>query len=317
MLASMFIENTRLLILSVLLMSGLAAGIALSQQPTTSKSEAGLSPDERQIHQAVMAFVEHYKHHDADKLAALFAQDARMEFRDGTEVRGRDALKQSFVDAFQENPKAAISVVLDSIRLLTPDVAVEEGSTNRFPDGETLASQDRYTVLHVKKNGRWLMQSVRITEEKSLSPFAELQPLEWLIGEWIDEGTDENVEVNFQWADNKSFLIEEFKVVRDNEVVLKGTQRIGWDPQKKEIRSWIFDDAGGFSEAVWTQTGDDWVCKAKGVTPDGESASTTRTLTRADNERVIWRSTDRLAAGDRLPDLTVTMVRKPPKPQEH
>ena len=83
-----------------------------------------------------------------------------MTFRDGTEVQGRDALKQSFVDAFEENPKAAVSVVVDSIRLLTPDVAVEEGSTNRFPDGETLASQDRYTVLHVKKNGRWLMQAV-------------------------------------------------------------------------------------------------------------------------------------------------------------
>jgi uncharacterized protein (TIGR02246 family) len=288
---------------------------ASAQQSSAPAAENGVSDDEHHIRQAVIAFVEHYNAHHAGDVAALYADDARMVFRDGTEVDGREAIQQSFEQGFRESPKGAISVVVDSIRLLTPDVAVEEGTTSLFPDGETLASRGRYTVLHLKKNGRWLMQSSRVVEEESLSAYGELQPLEWLVGEWIDEGRAELVEAQFQWDENKSFLLEQFQVIREGDVVLKGTQRIGWDPQAKQIRSWVFDSAGGFGEAVWTPVGDNWVIKAKGVRSDGATASATRTLTRAAQDRVIWSSTDRLAGDEQLPDLAVTMVRKPPEPK--
>jgi hypothetical protein len=97
--------------------------------------------------------------------------------------------------------------------------------------------------------------------------------------------------------------------------VLKGTQRIGWDPQAKQIRSWTFDDAGGFGETTWTPVGETWICKAKGVAADGTSVSATRTLTRATADRVIWYATDRLAGDEQMPDLAITMVRKPPQSQ--
>jgi len=281
----------------------------------TAAKEAAVSEDEQQIRRAVVAFVDQYNAHKAEETAALFAADARMVFRDGTEVNGRPEITQAFARAFAASPKAAISVVVDSIRFLTPDVAVEEGSTSLFPDGDTLAARGRYTVVHLKRDGRWLMQSARVVEEESLSAYGDLQPLEWLIGEWIDEGRTEVVEAKFRWDENKSFLLEEFQVVRGGSVVLKGTQRIGWDPRTKQIRSWTFDSAGGFGEAVWTPVEDRWVCKATAVTADGTSASATRTLTHAAPDRVIWSATDRLAGDEQLPDLAVTMVRKPPQPQ--
>jgi uncharacterized protein (TIGR02246 family) len=291
-----------------------AVADAFSQQSSPGKPGAEPSADELQIQKAVIAFVEHYNDHQADKVAALFAPDARMVFRDGTEVNGTEEIKQSFAEAFSQSPKAAISVDVDSIRFLTPDVAVEEGVTSLFPDGETLTSRGRYTVLHVKKKGRWAMQSVRVVEEESISAYGELQPLEWLVGEWIDEGRDELVEAKFRWDENKSYLIEEFQIVQEGRVVLKGTQRIGWDPQTKQIRSWTFDDAGGFGETSWTPLGDTWVCKVKGTDADGTSLSATRTLTRAAPDRVIWYATDRLAGDEQAPDLAITMVRKPPEP---
>ncbi len=269
--------------------------------------------DEEQIRTSVVAFVEQYNAHKVDALAALFASDARMVFQDGSEVNGRDEIKATFEEAFLDSPKAAVSVVVDSIKFLTPDVAVEEGSTTLFPDGETLTSLERYTVLHLKRNGRWLMQSVRVVEEESLSAYGQLQPLEWLVGEWIDEGRNEVVKAKFNWDESKSFLLEEFQVVREGSVVLKGTQRIGWDPQAKQVRSWIFDSAGGFGEAVWTPTDDGWIVKAKGVRSDGSSASATRTLSREDEDRVIWSATERIDNGEQLSDLAVTMVRKPPQ----
>ncbi|MDX1944728.1 MAG: nuclear transport factor 2 family protein [Pirellulaceae bacterium] len=294
----------------------LLAASAWAQAPRPVAANGSLSVDEQVIRRAVIAFVELYNARNADGLAALFAPDARVTFRDGTEVNGRDELKQAFAKAFAASPKGAVSVVVDSIRFLTPDTAVEEGFTSLFPDGDTLTARSRYTVLHVKKDGRWQMQAVRIVEEESLSAYGELMPLEWLVGEWIDEGRTETVEARFRWDDNKSFLLEEFQVIREGDVVLKGTQRIGWDPQARQIRSWTFDSAGGFGEATWTPVEDRWVCKAKAVTADGTAASATRTLHRAAPGRVIWTATDRLAGNEQLPDLAVTMVRKSPLPQK-
>jgi uncharacterized protein (TIGR02246 family) len=266
--------KSRILKLEFAALLGLfVAAIVHAQQSTPPKTEAGVSADEQQIRQAVITFVEKYNAHKALDVAGLFASDARMVLRDGTQLDGRDAIKQAFAEAFAADPKVAISVVVDSIRLLTPDVALEEGTTTLFPDGDTPTSAGHYTVLHLRKGGRWQMQSVRVVEEESLSPYGELRPLEWLVGEWIDEGREEIVEAKFHWDENKKFLIEDFQVVREGEIVLRGTQRIGWDPQVKQVRSWIFDNAGGFGEAVWTPVEMDWVCKASGVTPDGSSAS--------------------------------------------
>jgi uncharacterized protein (TIGR02246 family) len=283
--------------------------------PTKVGSAPGISSDEQQIRQGVIAFVKEYNAHNADAVAALFAADARMVFADGSEVNGRDEIKQAFASEFTDSPKVSCSVVVDGIRFLTPDVAVEEGSTTMFPDGETLTSRDRYTVLHLKKEGRWQMQSVRIVEEESLSAYGELAPLEWLIGDWIDEGRDEDVHATFRWDENKSFLLEEFKVVSGGEVLLKGSQRIGWDPQTKQIRSWTFDSAGGFGEATWTAAGDDWIVKARAVQPAGGNASATRRLSHVAQDRVIWTSTNRIIGDEELPDLAVTMVRGAPQPQ--
>ena len=305
-----FLAPLSLALLTVLL--GAASSLA---QPPRPKAQPAISADDQQVRQGVVAFVQQFNAHKADAVAALFMPDARMTLRDGTQFDGRDEIKKSFEAAFAESPKTAISVVIDSIRFLTPDVAVEEGSTSSFPDGETLTARSGYTVVHLKKDGRWLMQSVRVVEEESLSAYGDLQPLEWLIGEWIDEGRAESVHTTFRWDDNKSFLLEEFQVVREGSVVLKGSQRIGWDPQAKQIRSWTFDSAGGFGEATWTPVEEKWICKARGITADGGSASATRTLTRATADRVIWTATDRVAGGEQLPDLAVTMVRKPPKAQ--
>jgi uncharacterized protein (TIGR02246 family) len=288
----------------------------VAQQPRPAAAPAGTaSPDDQPIRQSVVAFVEQYNAHKAAEVAALFAADARMVYADGTELNGREEIQQSFEDAFQANPKISVSVVVESIRFLTPDVAVEEGDTTLFPDGETLTSRGRYTVLHLKRDGKWQMQSIRVVEEESLSTYRELASLEWLIGDWIDEGRDEDVLVTFRWDENKSFLLEDFQVVSKGQVLLKGSQRIGYDPQAKQIRSWTFDSAGGFGEATWTPAGDDWVCKARGVQPDGTSASATRRLTQSDKDRVLWVATDRLVGDEQLPDLVVTMVRPPPKPQ--
>ena len=118
--------------LLVVLLLIAAQTIALPQQPQRPSAEPAVSADEQQIRQGVVAFVEQYNAHKADAVAALFASDARMVFRDGTEVNGREEIKQSFEEAFKSNPKTAVSVVVDSIRFLTPYVPSRKARRRRF-----------------------------------------------------------------------------------------------------------------------------------------------------------------------------------------
>src|SRR6476660_7564363 len=83
--------------LSALLVA-VAVVAVLGQPPQKGGQAAGAanSADEQQIRKAVVAFVEQYNAHKAGDVAALFAPDARMVYADGTEVNGREEIKQSF-----------------------------------------------------------------------------------------------------------------------------------------------------------------------------------------------------------------------------
>lgn len=283
----------------------LVAGTAQAQQ-----ADPKISPDEAEIRAAVVKFVKAYNAHKVDDLVAMFHDDGVLITRDGDEVAGKQAIHDSFAPLAEEGSKAAISVTVDSLRFLTDNVAVENGYSTAYPDGETATSRSRYTVLHVKRDGKWKMQTVRVVEDEVLSAYARLRDLEWLVGEWIDEGADSVVETSCRWSENKSFLLQNFQVVKDGQVVLKGSQRIGWDPQAKQVRSWIFDNQGGFGEGTWIQADDRWVVKAKGVSAEGVTATATRVLMPRGNDAIIWSAVDRTAGNQLLPGLSVTMVRK-------
>ncbi len=286
------------------------------RQPAQPEQDVELSPQEQAIYQAAIQFVEAYNAKDATAIAELFGPAARLEEAEGLIVEGRDAIQEAFAAAFEDNPQAAISVAMDSIRFVTPDVAVEEGAVEFFPDGETLTSRSRYVAAHLNQEGAWRMVSVRTLEREVLSNYEHLRELEWLIGDWIDEGADADVETSCYWDEHRNFLLQDFQVIEDGEVTLKGTQRIGWDPQAKQFRAWIFDSDGGFGDARWTRVENQWVIKSSGVAADGSAVSGTRTLTLLDPDHLLLSSADRIHGEERLPDFEVTLVRQPPLPQD-
>jgi hypothetical protein len=97
---------------------------------------------------------------------------------------------------------------------------------------------------------------------------------------------------------------------------MSGSQRIGWDPRLKQVRSWVFDSDGGFSEGFWSRDGERWVIKTTGVLKDGRAASATNILTRVNKDTIKWTSVDRTFGADVLPDgEEINLVREPPKPR--
>jgi uncharacterized protein (TIGR02246 family) len=276
---------------------------------------ADTTADEEAVRKAAVKFVEAYNAHDAQALSELFGPLARMEDEDGTLTEGREAIEAAYAEEFEVSPKAQISLAVDSLTFITPDVAVEEGAVEVYPDGETLTARSKYVAVHLKKDDAWRIISARTVARDVISNYDQLRDLEWLIGEWIDEGAESVVEFNSRWDDNKAYLLNDFQVIQDGAITTRGTQRIGWDPQSKTIRAWIFDSNGGFGEAQWTAGDGVWISKASGVSADGKSASATRVYTPVDRDHIIVSTRDRIVDGALQPDSEITLVRKAPAPQ--
>jgi hypothetical protein len=111
------------------------------------------------------------------------------------------------------------------------------------------------------------------------------------------------------WAYNP-FLARTFKVKGADQSETDGWEIIGWDPDRQQIRSWIFDSGGGFSESVWTNDGEHWLVKASNVLPDGSHATAENVLTRVDDQRFTWESQNRTLNGDLEPSLDKIEVRR-------
>ena len=138
-----------------------------------------------------------------------------------------------------------------------------------------------------------------------------LEVLDWMVGEWLDQGEDSTITTKCEWTKNRKFLKQSFKVKIDDEVSLEGTQFIGWDPIENQIRSWTFDSEGGFGEGRWIQDGDRWLVKASFVLADGARASSLNVYTYVDADTIRWQSTNREIAGELQPSIPeVTVVRQ-------
>jgi uncharacterized protein (TIGR02246 family) len=288
------------------------------QAPQTARSGAGKtdhSADEATIRANIAAFEKAYNAGDAKAVAALFTTDAQIEDKDGDVAEGRDAIAKTFADLFAESPKKRIEIFVESIRFIGADLAVEVGSTKETVSATEPPEYDRYTVLHVRRDGKWMMALARDEEGPTATSHERLEPLAWLIGEWVDDGGSTVVTSSCRWSEDGKFLLQDFKMQLHGRDAMDVRQRIGWDPQQKCIRSWVFDSEGGFGEGLWTRGDGVWLIKATGVRPDGTTASATNVLMPTGRDGYIFQSTDRVVAGDTQPPTEVRVVRKPPQPK--
>jgi uncharacterized protein (TIGR02246 family) len=276
--------------------------------------------EEAAIRKGARAFVAAYNAHDAKAVAQLFAIKAEITDEDGRLVKGRDAIEKDYARVFEAFPESKIKVEVDSIRVLTPNIAVEEGIVKgqQVPDGDENVST--YVAVHAKVEGRWLIGSVKDFDagsEQPLTANGQLQQLAWLVGEWVEESPETVIHTVCRWHDNDNFLMQEFRVQVAGQTAMSGTMRIGWDAVRKQFKSWVFDSHGGHSEGYWLRNGDEWIVKAHGATAAGETVSATYVHRRINDDTRGWRAFDRVLDGelqDEIPEIVVK--RRPPSPVE-
>jgi uncharacterized protein (TIGR02246 family) len=256
------------------------------------------SPEKTAVMAIDRAFEAAYAKGDAKAVAGFFTEDAHYTSDDGRAFEGRSAIEGNVRAAFAKNTGAKLAIVSDSVRLLAPDVLLERGSTTvTSKDGE--ANGALYTAVYVKKDGKWKISQLVETPQPVLTAHDQLSELGWLVGDWEDADKGDNLTVRSQysWARGGNFLSRNVNVKRGAETTLEGWQIIGWDPLEGCIRSWTFDDEGGFSEGRWTREGDRWLQRETGVTPDGNRTAADITFSKLSNDRFTWESNNRTLDG--------------------
>ncbi|HMF13457.1 MAG TPA: SgcJ/EcaC family oxidoreductase, partial [Gemmataceae bacterium] len=206
------------------------------QEKGAKKRAADRSADEAAIRANVTAFVKAYNAKDAKAIAAMFTPDGLIVDKEGDASEGREAIQKVFSGMFAESPKKQIEVTIESIRFVGADLAMEEGTTKETAAPGEIPEYDGYTVLHVKRDGKWLMAMARDEEGPPPSSHEQLRPLAWLVGEWVDDGGSVVVNSTCRWSEDGNFLLQEFNIQVSGKNAMRVSQRIGWDPQAKSIR---------------------------------------------------------------------------------
>ena len=261
----------------------------------------------------VRAFTEAYNRRDIKSILGLFAEDCILTEADGTTLKGLKELEKELTVSFKDDPDSQLSISVESLQVVAPNVIIEEGKTTFFPDGKTLTAETDYQATHVKRGDQWLMTRVRSFNRVVMSPYDSLRELDWLIGDWVNEDEDSVVESSYRWDTNKAFLLNNFSVRVEGKKVLTGTQRIGRDPLTKQIKAWVFDSEGAYAESLWSSLDDSWIMKAKGVRSDGKVVTVTNQLTQLGKDRFRFDAVDRVVGDERLPNVTIISVRRPPE----
>lgn len=290
----------------------LVLAAAVVAAPAAAQPPRGGNPaDEAAILKNAEAFVASFEKADAKALAAHWTAQGDYTDQAGKTISGREAIEKSFTEFFGENKGLKLRIDITGLRFITADVAVEDGMTSVInPDG-TPPSRARYTIVHVKKDGKWLLDSVREAPYTPPSNYEHLKALEWAIGDWADDVKEgETARISFEWTDNQNFIVSHFTTTIKNVSIGGGTSWIGWDPNAKTIRGWMFESSGGFGESTWTKDGKTWTIKSSAVLPDGKKVSATNVVTRIDADTITWEVKDRTLDGKPQPDIKPVRMKK-------
>lgn len=293
----------RKLLISVIFLLCLMHGQVMAQKVNEKDADA--------LFERAKTFVAAFHKGDAKAIAAFWTTDGDYTDQNGKHLKGRAEIEKAFVELFAENKGAKLRIDSAALKFVSPDVAIEDGVTEVFPADGGPPSRARYTIVHVKKDGKWLLGSVREAAYSPPTNYENLRGLEPLIGDWADEAAKGEVaRISLGWAHHQNFIVSTFATTFKDITLGGGTQWIGWDAQAKKICSWTFENSGGFGEGSWTKDGNKWTIKTTATLPDGKKASATNVLTRIDADTLSLSSKDRTLDGKELPDIKEVRLKR-------
>ena len=258
--------------------------------------------DRTQIQAQMQQFLKAFESGDAERVASFWTTNGELIGDDGTVFRGRAAIAKAYREVFATKGKRLADIQRDSLRFPSHDTAIDEGHFS-VRVGKAEPARSRYSVLHVREGGKWLMALVREWPAET----ASLRDLDWLIGTWVAKRPGTEVHTTYKWLWNKSFMRVDFKI-HQKDRTLSGFQMIGTDPASGQLRSWTFESEGGFGEATWSRDGKNWVLDSAGRLTDGSTLAATNIMTPLNHDSFTWQAVNRTVNGDEVDDLPPVRV---------
>lgn len=302
------------------------AAVCLVAPSIAEDTAAGRERDKAAIRAAAQAYQEALSRGDGATLASFWTADGDIVDEQGNRLEGR----KSAADVKKPAAGAArpdMRIRETSLRFLTDDVALEDGTVDVGLPGLAQPVRGRFSATWVRRQEGWKIAALREDRLDAPAGAETLQDLDWMVGEWtiVDDhggrpaaaGDQPAMEVTVRWNANRTFLLRDLKIpvpAADDAGpagALSVTQRIGWDPLARQIRSWVFSSDGGHGEAVWSRDGDSWVARTAAVLPDGSQISSLNIYSFDGKDRCIWRSLPTHVGGEHAPAFTMVMTRKP------
>src|SRR6476620_33886 len=224
-----------------LLLKRLFAGAAvLALCIGSSAMAADQSRDEAAIRANCEKYVESYNRRDSKTMASMWSPEAvYIDDETGEKAVGHDAIARQLDHEFAGSEDAKLTIHIDSIDFLSPNVAVEKG-TAEVTYGKRPTEKSAYTAVHVKRDSKWMLDRVSEIEEPTPPPsnYEHLKKLDWMIGSWVDKDDNATIQTDCEWTKNKNFMTRSFAVAVGDKVHTSGMQIVGWDPVAKQVRSW-------------------------------------------------------------------------------
>ena len=298
---------------------------ASHSQPASDRAK-----DQAAIRAAAAAYIAAVKRGDAKAIAALWTDDGDIVDEQGMVTKGRDTAA-----LIAKNPadveQPTIRLKETSLRFLSDSVAIEDGSVELTLPGLSAVTQGRFTATWVKQGNSWQIASLRETKIDRDGGPAGLADLEWMVGDWTvvdnllpdDKKADApavpanktletpRMEVSVRWNATHTFLLRDLKFLQGTATVSHISQRIGWDPLARNIHSWMFATDGAYGEGFWKKDGDAWIAQTTSVMQDGSQMSALTIYVYDQKDRCTWRSFHTHVGGEHLPQVNMTMIRKP------
>jgi uncharacterized protein (TIGR02246 family) len=278
------------------------------------RAEERVTPnaDVRAIRTAGQEYASALGRGDLSAIRQMWTPDGDYIDASGQRFKAKEMIVEHRAASAPNSTRAQVAALDSSIRLLSPDVAIEDGT---IAPGSGNTSGGRFTAIWVKREGRWLLDSLRESVSVSRPTNEHLQALEWLLGEWVGATDDAVILISSNWSDDGKYISREFLVRSEGRDDITATQRIGWDASGQVIRCWTFDSQGGRSESIWRKDGRRWIAESIDVLPDGQKSQSLINYNPIEDGRFVselnakWSTAGKDSATASLPTLRVEFWR--------
>jgi ketosteroid isomerase-like protein len=249
---------------------------------------------------------------DPKAIADCWTAEGTYTSENGETVNARALITKSFTGKSSVRPVAKARDV--TLRSVTRDVVLEEGTSDCTPDEKRPAMCGRFIALWVHEGDKWKLDKVVELRTDATGPVttepadfqAELEPF---VGQWSGSSGNMTMQVSAKWNPAKTCLIRELSILTDGKPTLSGRQEIGPDADSQEIKSLTINSDGSHTDGLWELEGSSWMVRATGVSGDNQPSTSTQVYKFKDKDTMVWKSVDGETGGRALPKMEITLKR--------